>query len=260
MKVLLLTSCMLLAFSLNGQDLKKTRILNDTLFFLEGSYMFNATVPKTITNQKSLNQQVEIKKNHKINVLYESKGIVYYTYWIFNKNSALRDKYNKPDEVFSLPKNEFIQLTNPLFRRYKGTMVGVYTIPHRLRGIGGDFDYETSLSLQANLIAGLGSIKSQNSWIDLSLGLGLTGITLTPLNSDVTEQKTTSAFTITSGVVFKPSKFANIGVFLGSDNLGKSDRSINWKYNGELWIGLGINIGFSQINTTEQPVNNKTQE
>ena len=68
---------------------------------------------------------------------------------------------SKDEKIFVLPTSDFNQLTKPVYKKYKGARVGAYTIPFRLRGIGKDFDFESSLSLSANMIFGFGSYYSQ---------------------------------------------------------------------------------------------------
>jgi hypothetical protein len=242
----------------------------------KGSYKFieNIITDFSPLKEKGKSQEIEIEKYHKVTVVGMSDDLktVYIKYW--NYPSRIKSKKNwfskatftnnqKADDfnqkLFELPSESFKKITVPLYSRYKGTTVGVYTIPFRLRGIGDDFDFESSLSLQANLVAGLGKRSSENSWIDFSLGIGLTGVNLTSKNSDVAEQRTASAFTLSSGVVIKPSKFANIGLFVGWDNLGSNDKDVNWKYNGDMWLGLGINISFNTI-STDQSANRKEQK
>lgn len=152
--------------------------------------------------------------------------------------------------TYLLRKEDFYYYTTQLFRQYKGAEVGVYTIPFRLRGKGDTFDFESNLSLQTNLIFGFGSRKSQNSWLDASVGLGLSSINLNENNSLVTENRTASALTWSIGTVVKPAKNVNFGLFVGADYLGMNDRKVEWKYNKKAWIGLGINISFNKVETS----------
>ena len=103
--------------------------------------------------------------------------------------------------------------------------------------------------MQGNLVFGFGSIYKQDSWFDASIGLGLTGVNLTNKNSNVIEDRTASAFTFSLGGVIKPAKYANIGIFIGWDFLGQNDNEVDWKHDGNTWIGLGINVSFSEVKT-----------
>lgn len=151
-------------------------------------------------------------------------------------------------EIDSMPKEKFYSNTEQIYRRFKGYSVQAYTVPFRLRGIGSDnFDFESSLSLQGNFVVGWGRLKSQRSFIDFSLGIGLTKVELNNLNSNVVDNRSSGALTISFGGVFKPIEKANIGVFLGWDLLGASDRDVDWIYNSKPWIGIGINIGIQDI-------------
>lgn len=232
----------------------------DTITLLKGSYYFINSVPKLVSPQfldDSKSNREEIKEDYKITVLYEKDDRIYFKYWNFKDNANLVAKYNN-DKVFNLTKEEFQQLTKPLYRRYKGAKVGAYTIPFRLRDVGGDnFDFESSLSLQANLAFGYGNRTDQESWIDGSFGIGLTGVSLNDKNSLVTSDRTASAFTVSLGVIVKPAKYANIGIFLGKDYLGKKDQEAEWKYDGKTWLGLGINVTFDEIKTTKSATEDK---
>ncbi|WP_432670777.1 hypothetical protein [Flavobacterium sp. SM2513] len=257
MKQILFLAIILLGLNLNAQtEIKK------------GSYIFDENI---ITNQSNMTVKdqkapIEIIKNSKITVVGQSDDLkkVYIKYWKYtlsegtdknpltleqNEENAKLKPYN--DSVFELPAEIFKKITSPLYSYYKGTTVGVYTVPFRLRGSGNNFDFESSLSLQANIVLGLGTQRMDSSWFDLSLGIGLTGVNLNSDNSLVTESRTASAFTVSGGMVIKPSKFANIGIFVGFDNLSRSDRDVDWVHNGNLWVGLGINVSFNAITTTE---------
>ena len=244
----------LLTFTLlktNGQEIKK------------GSYAFTETVPKSFSNHKIFGDKINdindenIKYGHDIRVIKIDGDTVYYKYWIFN-NDSISNIYNglNKDKVFIMLKGEFNDLTRPIYNRFKGTTVGAYSIPFRLRGKGDNFDFESSLSLQANMIFGWGSKYKENSWFDGSFGIGLTKVNLTEKNSDIEKNRSASAFTFSIGGVVKPSPMINGGIFIGWDFLGANDRDVNWIYNNKTWIGLGINISLNEIKTD----NTKTKE
>lgn len=153
------------------------------------------------------------------------------------------------NETFAVKKEDFFYYTEQQFDRFKNVEVGLYTIPFRIRGGGDDLDFETNLSLQANIVFGFGKRKSQVSWFDASVGIGLSSIALNEKNSKVTENRTASALTLSIGGVVKPTSRANIGLFLGGDFLGRNDRNVDWKYDKNLWLGVGINISLNKIET-----------
>jgi len=237
---------------------------------LKGSYSFNQDMISKFSNQVKLtmikredsstgktsvitntSDDLDINKGHKINILKIDNDIVYYKYWKFS-NPRKNEQYNK-NSIFTMPISDFKRLTKPIYKKYKGANYGAYVIPFRLRGIGEDFDFESSLSLQANMVFGFGNQFTKESQYDISVGMGLTGVKLTNINSKVTENRTASAFTISLGGIIKPAKNVNFGMFIGWDFLGASDKKIQWKYNGKTWLGVGINISFNQIKTSESP-------
>lgn len=229
-----------------------------------GSYSFQETVLPGFIESKSYDNSfnpVEIIKNHKITVVKADSNYVYFKYWSF-KDGEAKVKYNgtNNEKIYLLPTSEFIQLVNPVYKRYKGARVGAYTVPFRLRGIGDDFDFESSLSLSANMIFGFGSYSNQESWFDASFGIGLTKVNLTERNSDVTQNRTASAFTLSLGGVFKPAPKINGGVFIGWDYLSADDRDVNWTYNKKMWVGLGLNISLNDVKTDNNQVENKNKK
>lgn len=270
MKKLLFIFIVLLNFKAFTQDLK-----------LHGSYRFTRNELGWITEQQEVEDTSKISNvhtNHKITFMgldtTKNVNMVYYCYWGFEaggsdttkneenvqgkmsrkaakqkRQAKWADTYN--EKTFSMPYKKFVDITSPVYRLYKGCEVGVYTIPFRIRGTGRDFDFESSLSLQSNIVFGFGTHKNPESWFDLSGGIGLTGVNLNSKNSEVTEERTATAFTASIGGVFKINRWANMGLFLGYDWLGAKDREVNWKYNGDLWIGLGINISFNSIKTDD---------
>jgi hypothetical protein len=231
-------------------------------------------IPSTVDEEKVvvpaektlITKKTKIITETRITVLGFSKdsSLVYFKFWHFpeidptkkkykffkkmaTQYMAMANEYNY--KTFAMSRNEFNDITKPLYRIYKGTSVGAYTVPIRMRGIGGTFDFESSLSLTANLVSGFGFPTSKESCFDISAGIGISSINLNSKNSVVTEDRTASALTISTGVLFKPAKYANIGFFFGWDNLSSNDKSVNWEYNGKLWIGLGLNITFNEIST-----------
>ncbi|MCJ0743077.1 hypothetical protein [Pedobacter montanisoli] len=200
--------------------------------------------------QEGITDQKVPPGGYKIKALYEKQGYVYYKYWEF-EDSSLQSKYND-GKIFKMKKENFMTITNRLYQKYKGAKVGAYTIPFRLRGINSDdFDFETALSLQANVVFGFGQQTKPESWLDLSWGLGLTRINLDSDNSKVTENRTASALTTSLGALIKPDKYVNLGLFVGWDFLGKKDKEVEWIYNKRPWLGIGINISFDGISTTK---------
>lgn len=221
---------------------------------ISGSYefIFEISVDNSTQFLKEKTNEVAILKGAKIIVLSTNETHVFYQYWNYkvkDKDSTKYKKYNK-GKVFQMKIDEFIQNTRPIYNCYKGASVGAYTIPFRLRSLGGsDFDFESSLSLQANLVFGFGSIYSEVSFIDVSIGIGITSINLTSKNSVVTEERTATAYTISGGMLFKFTPSANIGIYYGVDLLGKTDSEVKWKHDGKGWLGIGINVSFDVIST-----------
>lgn len=239
----------------------QTEIRNKSYEF-KNSYSPTKLVEDKIT--KDVTNSFEIKNGAKVEVTYysEKDNIVEFKYWTY-KDTNLKKSFNgdSNEKFFKLPLDFFIQNTNKLYKRYKGVDVGIYSIPFRFRDFGNKetFDFETSLSLQGNVVFGFGTRYSDKSWLDLSVGLGLTGVNLDSKNSNVTQNRTASATTFSTGFILKPADYANIGFFFGIDMLGQKDIETNWIYNRKIWYGIGINIGFNRISTNKSPKPNSQE-
>lgn len=226
---------------------------------LGGNYGFSVSMPQDYSNLqlKSGAGSPNIKKGHKINVVYVNDDEVVFKYWRWSDDSSLNEKYygteNEP-YLYCMPVKDFEKLTRPVYNRFKGFEVGGYTVPYRLRGLaqGADgFDFESSLSLQANFIVGWGSRYQPQSQYDVSFGLGLTKVELSPINSRTDEERTASALTFSLGGVWKPTPYANVGMFLGWDWLGAKDQNVNWNHDGRVWLGIGVNVSFNAPKTAD---------
>lgn len=226
---------------------------------LGGNYGFKVSMPQDYSNiqLKSGAGSPNIKKGHKINVVYVSDDVVVFKYWRWSDDSLLNVKYYGAADapyLYSMAINDFEKLTRPVYNRFKGFEIGAYTVPYRLRGLaqGSDkFDFESSLSLQANFIFGWGSRYQAQSQYDVSFGLGLTKIELSPINSGINEERTASALTFSLGGVWKPTPVANVGMFLGWDWLGAKDQNVNWTHDGRVWMGIGINVSFNALQAAD---------
>ncbi|WP_157378190.1 hypothetical protein [Arenibacter latericius] len=120
----------------------------------KGSYQFTTNIIEDFSEMKvkGTKDSTEIFQGSKITVVGMSVDLktVYIKYWEYyptkiTKNHLFGKKRVSPNEkadvynekVFELPSETFKKITQPLYQRYKGTSVGVYTIPFRLRGSGG---------------------------------------------------------------------------------------------------------------------------
>ena len=251
--IVLMVMLCLLCLGVNSQEIKGTYIFKKGVLSEDS----NLTKRKAqvshnqVTSIDKTQDFTEILKNSKITVIkVDEDDNVIFRFWNY-KDTNLNKIYNPPNTSFSLPLKEFRQLTSPLYNCFKGVSIGAYTVPLRLREIGGDFDFDSNLSLQANVVAGFGKRTQEESIIDGSFGLGITNISLTPRNSSVEQDRSASAFTMSVGLVYKPVRSINFGLFLGWDFLGANDQDVHWDYNGEPWLGLGINISFNEIKTSQ---------
>lgn len=231
------------------------------------SYSFITSKSTLISTQRKItsidkwqNGCVEkIPANGRVRIeAFDSEKVIY-TYLVYDdvKQKDEYDLYNDSDPVFSMPINDFIQSVRPLYNALKDPVIGLYTIPFRFRGKSKTFDFESSLALQTNIVFGFGSRTKAESFLDVSVGVGLSSINLSVKNSNVSADRTASAITVSGGVLWKPTRFTNIGLFIGSDFLPSKDRNVNWIYAGKLWTGVGINISFNKVDTDRTSNTNK---
>ncbi len=226
---------------------------------LGGNYSFLVSMPQAYSHVEQISGSglPNIKKGYKINVVYVNDDEVIFKYWHWSNDSTQNARYYGTEDapyLYSMAVNDFEKLTRPVYNRFKGFEIGAYTVPYRLRGLaqGSDkFDFESSLSLQANFIFGWGSRYQAQSQYDVSFGLGLTKIELSPINSGINEERTASALTFSLGGVWKPTPVANVGMFLGWDWLGAKDQNVNWTHDGRVWMGIGINVSFNALQAAD---------
>jgi hypothetical protein len=226
---------------------------------LGGNYGFKVSMPQDYSNiqLKSGAGSPNIKKGYKINVVHVDSNEVVFKYWSWSDDILLNAKYYGTADapyLYSMAINDFEKLTRPVYNRFKGFEIGAYTVPYRLRGLyqrNVTFDFESSLSLQANFIFGWGSRYQAQSQYDVSFGLGLTKIELSPINSGINVERTASALTFSLGGVWKPTPVANVGIFLGWDWLGAKDQNVNWHHDGRVWMGIGINVSFNALQAAD---------
>ena len=235
---------------------------NDLDYTPSGSYKFTRSLPAEASTQlknNSIQDSVSVPSGAKVSVMYQSQGKVYFKYWYYGEGTSSFNKYNANDMYFTMERDIFLENTVKLYRFYKGASTGAYTIPFRLRGIGGDFDFESSLSLQGNIVFGFSPRTYNYSLVDFSLGVGITGVKLNSINSEVARPITVAAFTTSIGLIYKPAEYANVGVFIGWDSLGGDDRNLQWDYNNDMWLGVGINVTFAKVETNKEPQDRDSQ-
>lgn len=223
---------------------------------IKGNYIFNKNGVDYNLNKSKDGKTQEVIKDYKIVVDSVDTNTVYYRY-LEVKDSTTNNRLK--NKIFELPLEDFKKTTNPRYPIVKGFSVGGLVIPIRMRGSDDTFTFENDLSLGVNLLLGIGKVRSPNSYVDCSLGFSITKINLSSDNSAVSESRTASALTFSSGLIFKLDQFfkspyiaknpINVGFFAGFDSLGATDLKAGWIYNKQLWIGIGLNVGISPVAT-----------
>lgn len=223
---------------------------------IKGNYIFNVN-SSVYKNNRQVDDNNGIKEGYKIVVDSVEASTVYYKYWSFKDEKSDEGK-SLNNKMFSMPKNDFKKITTKYYSFFKGFSAGGFAVPIRLRGKGSTFTFDNELSLGANLLCGIGHHSSPYSYVDLSIGLSITKLNLTKDNSrNLTDSRSASALTFSVGGIAKLDKLfynimenknpINVGVFVGFDSLGATDRTVDWIYNKKIWIGLGLNIGINPV-------------
>lgn len=244
MKTKLLIS--LLCFYAITISAQVTQKVNDKETLAGGKYLITETKTFTVAEYK-IASDVSIEKDDYVKIITDDGDYVTF------KNVTPEDETLVTESTYEskkLPKYLFFYYAKQQFNRYKGAGWGIYTVPFKVRA-GKNFDFEAALSLAANVVFGFGNKSSTTSWIDGSFGIGFTSIPLTTDNSKVTQNRSATALTLSTGAVIKFSQDANLGIFLGGDFLNANDSKTDWIYDRNLWIGIGINVNLSRVKTTE---------
>ena len=235
------------------------------------NYFF--TVDQISENTENINvdgvridRQTPIKAGHQIKILDVKEKTVYFKYLNFralkNPNSLEKgltdfqaiynvNKSTDQTKVFSMPKDDFEKFTQVLYNRFRGFKYGGYTVPIRLRKNGNSFEFNSNVSLGANVIARFGLRKKEHAFIDLSFGVSITKVDLNESNSDLgsigtefedIKSLSPAAFTYTIGALLNLAENVNLGVYWGWDRLQSADNKADWIYNKKPWLGIGLNI------------------
>jgi hypothetical protein len=210
---------------------KVNKIENDTVFFVFG--LFDEDDREYIINHHQLDTIQSLNNNNNNNNNSQT---------ISNKRKYLKNIQ------YSLPKNIFSDNVSVLYNRLE-YRVGVYTIPFKLRL--SSFSFDANVNLGANLGAKIRwNRRIENGFaLEPIFGFGLASIKLDKDNSIASEPTNVSAFTINTGILFHLTDSINVGLTYGFDNISQNDQNnYKWKYQGKGWLGIGMNISFSNQN------------
>lgn len=233
----------------------------------DGNYYFNYISLEDLRSFKSKSETAKSKNidlvrelvngnKYRIIVNNVKDDKVYFRFWKFidfEKNKIVNDAESKKDNskvIYVMSLQDFKDNTKILYNRIDWR-VGVYTIPFKLRL--SSFNFDANVNLGANLGAKIRWNREVESGLSFEpiLGFGLASIKLDESNSKAAGSNNTnvSAFTINTGLLVHVTKSINVGFTFGFDYLSKNDQNnYDWKYNGKGWLGIGINVAFSNQN------------
>ncbi|AZA56240.1 hypothetical protein EG349_15950 [Chryseobacterium shandongense] len=254
--VLLLLMCSIgMAFG-QENDIKK-----------DGNYYFNYISLEDLKSLKSESATTKSKNidsirefvsgnKYKITVNNVKDDKVYFRFWKFDglENNKIVNNAKTPNDnskvIYVMSLQDFKENTKILYNRIDWR-VGVYTIPFKLRL--SSFNFDANVNLGANLGAKIRWNREVEGGLSFEpiLGFGLASIKLDESNSKANGSNNTnvSAFTFNTGLLVHVTKSVNVGFTFGFDYLSKNDQNnYDWKYNGKGWLGIGINVAFSNQN------------
>lgn len=207
----------------------------------------------------------QFKPGYRIKVINATDNEVIFRVYPFKSNNE-KDKGDSLNKTFfknegniieyKISKEDFNKYANEIYPLFKGVRAGFYTIPFKLRF--DDFDFEQNINFGMNIgFQYRFNREIEDRWIfEPSFGIGLSSINLNSKNSSVEKERSASAFTLSTGMIFHFDSTINLGLFVGFDFLGNNDQDINWKYDSNPWLGIGINVGFSVSKSKEADLKN----
>ncbi|SDE45300.1 hypothetical protein [Ulvibacter litoralis] len=233
-----------------------------------GQYYFTKSLNAADSQERitGLNGKLEIKKKHIIQIVNFDGKNVSYRYLTFD-DEGLKKLYNEDNETLTMTIEDFSFYTNKYFSRLREWKVGAYTVPIRIRSENENFEFESNLSLGANIAKGINfSRYGDLGYAELSFGISLTKVNLTEDNSDIKTVNpdlntlSQSALTTSFGLAIHLAKNVNFGLFYGWDFLEGSDQEkLKWIHNKKPWLGFGINVNFNS-NDSSNISNTNTQK
>jgi len=255
MKNLIFCTLILSTFlTVHSQSLKS----GDNYYFESGfGEKFSKTKLK-LYESSTLPPGALIKYESKVKILYTEDDQVFFRFWKFPSEENTRT-YNIDSDgenmVFSMSKLDFENLTKPYYNKFRGFKYGAYTVPIRLRSSNDVFEFDSNLSLGANILGRIGISRfKENSFLDLSFGISVTKVNLNKENSILgtvgsdfqnIDVLSPAALTISLGLLVNLAENVNIGAYLGWDRLSSADNKAQWIYNNKPWTGIGLNISFN---------------
>ncbi len=229
---------------------QEKQILKDGNYYLD----FAIDLNKLQTSDKSSedffkNSDYFKGSNYTLSVKSIIDNQVNFKFFHFNNpklNIVINGDADKDVTVYSLPLEDFKNIVSPLYNRVDWR-VGIYTVPFKLRF--GDFDFDSNVNLGTNIGCKIRIYrKIENGFsIEPIIGIGLASIKMDNGNSKIESPTNVGAFTVNTGVLFHMNSSINVGFTYGFDNLSNNDqKTYDWKYDGNGWLGIGINVAFSK--------------
>jgi hypothetical protein len=218
----------------------------------EGNYYVKIIPSKTVDDQGKSTSTVTLlnDSNQKKEVVDEIKSSKYLKVDYIDENDIVHFKFENIDDKkavinYTLALKDFKKIMSPYYDRFEWR-IGVFAVPFKLRF--NDFDFESDIALGANISNKIRFKREREDGfaVEPLVGFGLSKINLDESNSKIDTPGSTNAFTINTGVLIHLNSKINFGVFYGTDILSdKDNKKYDWIYNGNGWLGLGINVSFT---------------
>jgi opacity protein-like surface antigen len=231
-----------------------------------GNYYFRNYLPSYSDDAAKLDDGTTTKKvnfaklnkgsRYRITVTSAENDVITFKYWDFNDpgtNNSINGK--DKDVLYTLSPAEFKGMMSVLYDRYE-FRAGFFSVPYKLRF--NDFNFESDVTVGMNISCNFRWNREIEHGFSIEplIGVGLTKVNTDSSNSKVDEPGSLSAFTVNTGVLLHLTEKINMGVFYGWDNLSEQDYSNSgWEYNGKGWLGIGLNVSFSETDNNKQKDN-----
>lgn len=219
-----------------------------------GNYYFKSHLSHEMTKdilKEDKNNPIKtgfrIIENKQIKVSYIEDDRVYFNFKNTDEAGELI--------TYSIKKEDFRILTETYFNFFRGYNYGAFTVPTRMRLTKETFEFDSNLSLGANVSFRFGVRNTtEHRYTDFILGFSITKVNLTAENSILGDSTimdnpyaqiaTLSPVAITPsiGALISLSENINIGIYGGADIISSADQKSKWIYNGRPWLGIGLNI------------------
>lgn len=168
-----------------------------------------------------------------------------------DKSISLSDLYN--NKIFTVKKSDLLG-SYTVQESIDKVTVGILSLPFKLRPQD-NYAYEDKLNLNSTIHFHAFSYGNSRFGVQVGAGIGSVSINEDNAFGEIDSSLTSVPnLSIMSGLMYSY-KFVQCGLYFGFDFINDQDK-INWKHNGNLWIGLGIGFKIFSVSASSDEENN----